>query len=69
MQKLSYNLLIEVHEERGKRKRAEAKACKLNQQLKYARKNKFGDKCKKDCKGKNNEDEADREDEKDPILF
>lgn len=33
----------ELHEERGKRKRAEAKARKLDQQLKYARKNKFGD--------------------------
>ena len=31
----------ELHEERGKRKRAEAKASKFGQQLKSARKNKF----------------------------
>lgn len=35
----------ELHEERGKHMRAEAKARKLDQQLKYARTNKFGDKC------------------------
>lgn len=53
----------ELSEERGKRKRAEAKARKLDQQLKYAQKNKFGDKCQK--ARKNKEEEADREDEKD----
>lgn len=35
----------ELHEERGKHVRAEAKARKLDRQLKYARTNKFGDKC------------------------
>ena len=55
----------EIYNEKEKRKRAEAKARKLDQQLKYARKNKFGDKCQKARKDKNKEDEADREDEKD----
>lgn len=55
----------ELHEERGKRKRAEAKARKLDQQLKYAQKNRFGDKCQNARKDKNREDEVDRENEKD----
>ena len=55
----------ELHEERGKRKRAEAKARKLDQQLRYAQKNRFGDKCQKVRKDRNREDEADRENEKD----
>ena len=33
-------LTLELNVERGKRKRAEAKARKLNQQLRYAQKNK-----------------------------
>ena len=55
----------ELNEERGKRKRAEAKARKLDQQLRYAQKNKFGDKRQNARKDKDREDEADREDEKD----
>lgn len=65
LQKSIAEVKTELHEERGKRKRAEAKARKLDQQLKYAQKNKFGDKCQKARKDKNKEDEADRENEKD----
>ena len=54
----------ELHEERGKRKRAEAKARKLDQQLKYAQKNKFGDKRQNARKDGDKKDAADREDEK-----
>ena len=35
----------EIFNEKDKRKRAEAKARRLDQQLKYAQKIKFGDKC------------------------
>ena len=35
----------EIFNEKDKRKRAEAKARRLDQQLKYAQKNKFVDKC------------------------
>ena len=38
------DIKTELREERSKRKRAETKARKLDQQLKYAQKNKFGDK-------------------------
>lgn len=55
----------EICNEKEKRKRAEAKAKKLDQQLKYAQKNQFGDKCQRARKNKHNNDEADREDEKD----
>lgn len=55
----------ELHEERGKRKRAEAKARKLDQQLKYVQKNRFGNKRQNARKDKNREDAADRENEKD----
>ena len=55
----------ELREERSKRKKAEAKARKLDQQLKYARKNKFGDKRQNACKDEKKDDSADREDEKD----
>ena len=55
----------ELHDERRKRKSAEARARKLDQQLKYAQKNKFGDKRQNARKDKNKEEEADREDEKD----
>ena len=48
----------ELHEERRKRKSAEAKARKLDQQLKYAQKNKFGDKRQNARKDKNKEEEA-----------
>lgn len=56
--------MTELSKERGKRKRAEAKARKLDQQLRYAQKNKFGDKRQNARKDKDREDEADREDEK-----
>ena len=42
LQRSIAEIKTDLHEERGKRKRAEAKTCKLNQQLKYLRKNKFG---------------------------
>lgn len=42
LQRSIAEIKTELHEERGKRMRAEAKTSKLNQQLKYARKNKFG---------------------------
>lgn len=54
----------EICNEKEKRKRAEAKAKKLDQQLKYAQKNQFGDKCQSARKDKHKEDEANREDEK-----
>ena len=65
LQRSIAEIKTDLHEERGKRKRAEAKVRKLDQQLKYAQKNKFGDKCQKARKDKNKEDETDREDEKD----
>ena len=40
MQRNISEMQTELNEERGKRKRAEAKARKLNQQLRYAQKNK-----------------------------
>jgi len=43
LQKSIAEVKTELHEERGKHKRAEAKARNLDQQLKYAQKNKFGD--------------------------
>lgn len=51
--------------EKERRKRAKAQARKLDQQLKYAQKNKFGDKCQKARKDRAKKDDADREDEKD----
>ena len=48
----------ELHEERRKRKSAEARARKLDQQLRYAQKNKFGDKRQNARKDKNKEEEA-----------
>ena len=65
MQRNISEMQTELNEERGKRKRAEAKARKLDQQLRYAQKNKFGDKRQNVRKDKDREDEADREDEKD----
>ena len=65
LQRSIAEMQTELNEERGKRKRAEAKARKLDQQLRYAQKNKFGDKRQNARKDKNREDEADREDEKD----
>ena len=59
------DIKTELREERSKRKRAEAKARKLDQQLKYAQKNKFGDKRQNARKDERKEDAADREDEKD----
>ena len=44
LQRSIAEIKTELHEERDKRKRAEAKARKLDRQLKYAQKNKFGDK-------------------------
>lgn len=55
----------ELSSERSKRKAAEAKARKLDQQLKYAQKNRFGDKRQKARKDEKKDDAADREDEKD----
>ena len=55
----------ELSEERSKCKKAEAKARKLDQQLKYAQKNKFGDKRQNARKDDGKDDSADREDEKD----
>ncbi|MCI7017618.1 MAG: transposase [Prevotella sp.] len=55
----------ELSEERSKRKKAEAKSRKLDQQLKYAQKNKFGDKRQNACKDERKDECADREDEKD----
>ena len=65
MQRNISEMQTELNEERGKRKRAEAKARKLDQQLRYAQKNKLGDKRQNARKDKDREDEADREDEKD----
>ena len=55
----------ELSSERNKRKAAEARARKLDQQLKFAQKNRFGDKRQKARKDEKKEDTADREDEKD----
>ena len=55
----------ELSSERSRRKAAEARARKLDQQLKYAQKNRFGDKRQKARKDGKEEDSADREDEKD----
>ena len=54
----------ELREERSKRKKAEAKARKLDQQLKYAQKNKFGDKRQNARKDEKKEEDTDREEEK-----
>ena len=59
------DIKAELREERSKRKKAEAKARKLDQQLKYAQKNKFGNKRQNARKDEKREDAADREDEKD----
>ena len=55
----------ELREERSMRKKAEAKARKFEQQLKYAQKNKFCDKHQNAHKDTRKDDTADREDEKD----
>ena len=55
----------ELHEERRRRKSAEAKARKLDQQLKYAQKNKFGNKRQNARKESDSKEDVDREDEKD----
>ena len=57
-------LRSEVQEERNKRKAAEARVRKLDQQLKYAQKNRFGDKRQKACKDDETDEVANREDEK-----
>ena len=54
----------ELSSERNKRKVAEARARKLDQQLKFAQKNRFGNKRHKARKDEKKEDTADREDEK-----
>lgn len=64
LQKSVAEIKSELDEERSKRKKAEAKAAKLDQQLKFARKNKFGDKRQKAHKDEK-KDDADRQDEKD----
>lgn len=64
-------LQVELRKERGRRKQAEARARKLDQQLKFVRKNRFGDKRQKaekvaiffyedGSKGREDKDEADR---------
>lgn len=58
------DIKAELCEERSKRKRPETKARKLDQQLKYAQKNKFGDKRQNARKDDKKEYDADREDEK-----
>lgn len=63
LEELKKNVLeikAELHEERRKRKNAEARARKLDQQLKYAKKNTFGDKRQNARKDKNKEEDADR---------
>ena len=55
----------EICNEKEKRKRAETKARKLDQQLRYAQKNKFGDKRQKARKDGDKKDDVDREEEKD----
>lgn len=55
----------ELANERSRRKKAEAKARKLDQQLKFAQKNQFGDKRQKARKEKEKTDDADRNNEKD----
>ncbi|MDO5524862.1 MAG: hypothetical protein Q4F85_02100 [Prevotella sp.] len=47
LQRSMAEIKSDLQEERSKRKRAEARARKLDQQLKYAQKNKFGDKRQK----------------------
>ncbi|MDY2642085.1 MAG: transposase, partial [Mediterranea sp.] len=65
LQKEMAEIRSELSSERSKRKSAEARARKLDQQLKYAQKNRFGDKRQKARKDEKKEDAADREDEKD----
>ena len=55
----------ELRDEQAKRKRAEAEVRKLDRQLKFVRKGKFGDKRQKARKDVRKEEDADREDEKD----
>ena len=55
----------ELREECSKRKKAEARARKLDQQLKFAWKNRFGDKRQNARKDSKKDDAPDREDEKD----
>ena len=55
----------ELREEISRRKSAEARARKLDQQLKYAQKNMFGDKRQKARKDESKKEDSDREDEKD----
>ena len=65
LQKEMSELRSELSSERSKRKAAETRARKLDQQLKYAQKNRFGDKRQKARKDGKTDDPADREDEKD----
>lgn len=58
-------LQVELHKERGRRKQAEARARKLDQQLKFAWKNQFGDKRQKAKQTGRKEEDADRGHEKD----
>ena len=64
LQKEMAEIRSELSSERNKRKAAEARARKLDQQLRFAQKNRFGDKRQKARKDKKN-DAADCEDEKD----
>lgn len=65
LQKSIAEVKTELHEERRRRKSAEAKARKLDQQLKYAQKNKFGNKRQNARKDSDSKEDVDREDEKD----
>ena len=65
LQKEMSEIRSELSSERSKRKAAEARARKLDQQLKFAQKNRFGDKRQKARKDEKKDEAADREDEKD----
>ena len=58
LQKELTEIRNELSSERDKRKAAEARARKLDQQLKYAQKNRFGDKRQKARKDEKKEDTA-----------
>ena len=61
LQKELAEIRSELSSERRRRKSAEAMARKLDQQLKYAQKNRFGDKRQKARKDEKQDDAVDRE--------
>lgn len=67
LQKEMAEIRSELSSERSKRKAAEAKARKLDQQLKYVQKNRFGDKRQKARKDEKTEDSAYREENHDGV--